>query len=491
MPPVISLRTVTNNVGWSLLSKTSTFGLKFVTVPILARLLTPEEFGIVAVAQAIVLFLGMIGGAGLAASLVIEKTEDATAIHTVFWSNLAVALAVAACLVAFGEPIARLLGAPGGGDVLRVLALIIPIQLCGDVAYALLARRMAFSRDAFWSVSSESAAALLAVTLAFAGFGLWALVAQLFAAAIIRLGGLLHAANYRPRAIFSFGQLTRLWRFSVPLMGSEVFNFVTFQSPLVIIARTLGVAPAGAFSAANRFANIPNQVVLAGLMGVLFPTFSRMAGEHERRRNALSLSTQLCTITLAPMMFGIWAVAEPGMLVIFGEKWVWAWPVLGLLAISKGILSPCSTFIPYLKGIGESRLLWWIALARATLVVTAVTTGALTGGLVAAVVWLCVANALTLLVYSAAIFRVNGTPFTSGFLVACRPMASALAMAIMVRLLVEYLAAEGHGAVFQIVAGGLAGALIYATMTAIVERAFLRRLFQLVREAFFARPRHA
>lgn len=75
MPPAISLKTVTNNVGWSVLSKTTTFGLKFVTVPILARILSPEEFGAVAVAQTVVIFLAMIGSAGLAASLVLKHGD--------------------------------------------------------------------------------------------------------------------------------------------------------------------------------------------------------------------------------------------------------------------------------------------------------------------------------------------------------------------------------------------------------------------------------
>ena len=73
MAPAINLKTVTNNVGWSVLSKTSTFGLKFVTVPILARILSPQEFGVVAVAQTVVMFLTMIGSAGLATSLVLQN----------------------------------------------------------------------------------------------------------------------------------------------------------------------------------------------------------------------------------------------------------------------------------------------------------------------------------------------------------------------------------------------------------------------------------
>ncbi len=483
MPPAISLKTVTNNVGWSVLSKTSTFGLKFVTVPILARLLSPEEFGIVAVAQTIVLFLTMVGGAGLASALIVERTEDEDTIHSVFWVNLAIALLMASALFVFAEELSSLMGAPGGGTVLRVLAFIIPIQLCGDVAYALLARRMAFDRDAFWSVLSESTGAVAAVILALFGFGLWALVAQLFISAMLRLAGLFIATGYRPRAAFAPRRVLALGRFSAGLMGSEIFNFITFQSPLIVVSRLLGIAEAGAYSAANRFSSIPNQVVLAALMGVLFPTFSHMAEDRERRWRALFLSTQVCSLLLAPMMFGLWAVAEPAMLVIFGEQWAWAWPVLGLLALSKGILAPCSTFIPYLKGIGRSGLLWWVAVARAALVTGAVSYGALSGGLVDAMIWLCVANALTLFFYSYAVLGADGRGFWRNFFIFCRPMIIALIMALATRVALESLGPAIGNPVMQLAAAGLFGGVIYVLMIVPLEWALLREVFQSVRRS--------
>lgn len=487
MPPAISLKTVTNNVGWSVLSKTSTFGLKFVTVPILARLLSPEEFGIVAVAQTVVLFLTMVGGAGLAAALIVERTEDEETIHSVFWTNLVIAIVMAAALYVFAEELSTLMGAPGGGVVLEVLAFLIPIQLCGDVAYALLARRMAFDRDAFWSVLSESAGAVGAVVLALVGFGLWALVAQLFISATLRLAGLFIATGYRPRLAFSLSRVLSLGRFSAGLMGSEVFNFITFQSPLIVISRLLGIADAGAYSAANRFSSIPNQVVLAALMGVLFPTFSHMAEDRDRRWRALFLSTQVCSLILAPMMFGLWAVAEPAMLVIFGEQWAWAWPVLGLLALSKGILAPCSTFIPYLKGIGRSGVLWWVAVVRAVIVTISVAYGAVSGGLVTAMVWLCIANGLTLFFYSYAVFRADGRPFWRSFLILCRPMIVAFAMALATRVLLEMTGDAIGGPIMQLAAAGLFGAALYAVMIVPLEWTLLKDLVQSIRRSRLAK----
>lgn len=103
MPPAPNVKTITTNVGWSVLSKTGTFGLKFVTVPILARLLSPEEFGVVAVGLTVVQFLTMIAGAGLTSALIVEKEEDMETIHTVFWANLAISCTMAAVLYIWAE----------------------------------------------------------------------------------------------------------------------------------------------------------------------------------------------------------------------------------------------------------------------------------------------------------------------------------------------------------------------------------------------------
>lgn len=481
MPPVINIRSVTNNVGWSILSKISTFGLKFVTVPILARILTPAEFGAVAVALTVVQFLAMIGGAGLAAALVIERDDDEEAVHTVFWSNLAIALVLAACVYAGSDWFARMMGAPGATPLLEAMSLLIPIQLSTSVAFALLARRMAFSKDAQWSVVSETLGALTAVGLALLGWGVWSLVIQQFVAAVVRLAGLSIASGYRPRAVVSFSRLGGLLSYSLGIMGAEISNFISFQSPLIIISRSLGIGDAGAYSASNRFASIPNQVVLTAFMGVLFPAFGHMADDPQRRSQALMLSSRVTTLLIAPMMFGLWAIAEPAMRILFGSQWAYAWPVLGLLALSKGIMSPCSTFIPYLKGVGAGTALWWTSVSRAALTIASVGLGASLGGLHTAMVALCIANAITLVGYSWVVFRVDGTAFIHAFLKTSRPMFFAIVMAVLVRFLLEQLQPTLPGTLSQVLVGGFAGTVIYCMLIYLTEKPLVWKLADMAR----------
>jgi succinoglycan exporter len=150
-------------------------------------------------------------------------------------------------------------------------------------------------------------------------------------------------------------------------------------------------------------------------------------------------------------------------------------------------MSPCSTYIPFLKGAGRSNVLWWVAMLRAALVYGLVSYGVLTGGLVAAMVWLCIANAITLVFYSWAVFRTNGTAFLSGLYVTTRPLIASIAMAVAVRFLLDHIKVDlpqglWANAMSQVAVGAVAGAVIYGVLLFLTERDLLKKLRELLRQ---------
>ena len=141
MAPTQGVKTITTNVGWSVLSKTATFGLKFVTVPILARLLTPEDFGTVAVALTVVQFLAMIGGAGLTSALIVDRDSGMDTVHTVFWANLEYFLNLLQSIDAASRVVAEN-ARDGHRDNICILSMVIirlHNTLCFMARYALVA----------------------------------------------------------------------------------------------------------------------------------------------------------------------------------------------------------------------------------------------------------------------------------------------------------------------------------------------------------------
>jgi succinoglycan exporter len=476
--PMTQKRKTIVSVAWSISSKIAIFTLKFISVPILARYLEPAELGMVASGMTVITFLLMFAGAGLTAGLIRDAQEDPLSDDTVFWTNLGVSIAAGLLVYLFASPLAGLLGAPEAAWLLQVFAPLFVLYLTPDVASSQLARRMAFDREAFVTVVAEAIGALVAIAVVLAGYGIWALIAQLYVSAVLRFLGLFLAAGYCPRLQFAAHRLSRHMHYGIRLVGADFVGFVSFQSPIVIITRMLGLPEAGTFNLTNRLADLPNQIVLTGLMSVLFPSFSRMNDDSGRQAEVLSRTTRVTTLLLAPMLFGIWSVAEPAMLVVFGEKWLFAAPVLGLLAVSKGIMSPCGSFIPYLKATGHASVLWWFGLARAMIVVAAMILGAWLDGLIGLCIALCIANVGVLLAYLAIVLKVAKLPLGQGLRDTVLPLLAAALMAIVVRIALTQGYIRLEEPLLQLAAGAAMGAVVYGLFVVLTQR---RLLVELIR----------
>jgi succinoglycan exporter len=307
------------------------------------------------------------------------------------------------------------------------------------------------------------------------------LVFQQFIAAIIRITGIAWAMRYRPKWQFSWQRLKELWSHGIKLLGADMTLFFVFESPTVIISRNLGLSATGTYSVVKNFSEIPNQIILTSLMGVLFPAFSAMQDDKERRVRAITLSARMTSLILTPILFGIWALAEPLTRIVLGEKWMHAAPILGVLCIAKLLMSPCGSYIPYLRGLGFTRELLHIAIGRLILTVGILYAVTLHGTLMDAMVAFCVINFITVIGYSAYVFKVNGQNQMDSFVQVMQPLILAGVMAIIVRALYLTFGTELH-VVLQLALFVPMGGAIYGALLWIFERELVMDLWMRLRQ---------
>jgi len=359
----------------------------------LARLLTPADFGLIGMVVVVSGFLGVFTELGFSAALIQRPEIEERHSNSVFWASLAlgVFLALALCLSApflaafYGE--GRLLW------MARVLALDFVFGAMGIVPGALLARQMRFDALARAEVLGSLASSLLGLALAFGGRGVWALVAMPLATSFVAAWVQLRASRFRPGFGFDRSALGELWGVSSHLFGYGILEYWARQVDDLLIGRVLGARALGLYSRAFSTMMMPVHEVGGVISRVMFPAFSRLAGDVERiRKEYLRLLAVIAFVTF-PVLFSLSVLAEPFILVLYGPTWVGAKTVLSIYCIAGASQAVGSTVGFVYMALGRTdQLLRWGLLA-ALVIISAIGVGIAFGSIEAVALSYTIATA--------------------------------------------------------------------------------------------------
>jgi len=446
--------------SWMMLANIASVLLKFVTIPILARMLSPEDFGVVALAMSVVIFLSYIGGkGGLSAALIASKTATSVGWNSALWMNFFIGSLLATGMFVFASPIAHLLGSDNAVEFIAVLAFLIPIQFAVDILNAKYIVSLQFKKEASISSFADVFSGIVALVAAFQGAGAWALIIQHFLAQTIRLLAFSLTGEFWLRFTFSFAELRKLLTFSILSIFVEISNFLSFHAPVIIASKLIGINASGALSVQGRLAALPGDIVLQGIAKVLFPMFSSNKLSQEGMQSGLLWSVWINSILLVPILFGLSAIAEQVTAVMLGEQYLSYGFVLAGLALSRGIMVPCSSFNPYLKASGKIKQLLWLFIFRAVLVLTTGITLSSYYGLKGLVISLVLSSVLSFLLYVPVTYSLSNIKLKKGCLSFLPAMMAGTAMyavihvflsAMTLPLMVELVSAISLGAVVYV-----------------------------------------
>jgi O-antigen/teichoic acid export membrane protein len=342
---------------------------------VLARLLSPEDFGLVAMIAVITGFLAVVGQMGFADALVQRAELEERHRSSVFWLNVLVGLALAAALVASAPYIASFYSDQRLVWLVRVLAVefaIAPLQM---VQHAILLREMRFRELALAESIAVLASSAMALAMAFAGYGVWALVAKSIASTSAVIGTLWLVSSWRPRLSFERKAIRELWRYSANLLGSSTLAYWAMQVDDLLIGRVLGPAPLGLYGRAYSTMMMPVSEVGSVLTRVMFPTFSKL--QHDRRESKalyLRLVSALGFVTF-PVMFGLGVLADRFILVLYGDQWLGATSVLRIYCVVGCSIAIGSTTVWLYKAQGRTDLMLRWGLLAATVTIASIGVG--------------------------------------------------------------------------------------------------------------------
>jgi PST family polysaccharide transporter len=305
------------------LGSVAVIGLSQLVVGVLlARLLTPADFGLVTLALVVLGLVQPLADLGLANAVVQRKSLTDRHVRTAFTFSTVVGTGIAALILVGARWLAELLGNPAMAPVVRLLALAIALRGLATVAGALLRRQLDFRRQFLIDgVSYLLGFGAVATTMATLGYGAWSLAWGALVQAAVASVSQLASARHVCRPLLALRELGDLLRFGLVNAVSGSANYVALNGGNVVVGRWLGAASLGLYERAYFLMNLPYTCVANVCSGVMFPALSRAQGDPAALRRAFLVVTQLTAMIAAPAMATM-AVAAPHLVpALYGPQW--------------------------------------------------------------------------------------------------------------------------------------------------------------------------
>ncbi len=339
-------------------------GVQFFVAVILARILSPEEFGTIAL---LYLFTGIANvfiDGGFSSALVQKQDATHTDESTVFWINLATGFLAALALWAMAPGIAKFFGYPILVPLTGTLAISLAVNALGSIHLVLFSKRLDFKKPMLVSAVASVVSGSTAVVLAMNEYGIWALAWQTIVASLVSTLMLWFVSPWRPALVFSITSATGMFRFGSYLMLSSLLDIIYNRIYALLIGKYYGVRDLAFYNRADNTKQIPVDVLSNTLARVAFPAFSAAADDPEKLRRGVQSAVRTMMLINCPIMFGIMATAENVIVVLFGETWRPAAPILEVLCIS-GIFWPLHVInLSVLKAQGHSELFFRLEIIK-------------------------------------------------------------------------------------------------------------------------------
>ncbi|MEM7435805.1 MAG: lipopolysaccharide biosynthesis protein [Myxococcota bacterium] len=327
-------RRVMKGVFWTVFQAVAGRALSFIVFIVLARLLVPADFGLVAMAGVFIAVLELLVQQGFSVAITQRETLEPAHESTAFWSNMILSVVLAGAFWIAAEPVAQLYRTEALVSVIRWLCPVLPLRALATVHIGLLQRHFRFRALGLLSVFGALVGGVAGISAAFLGWGVYALVVQQVVAGFVYVVSIWGVTRWVPTWTFSFGHLRDLISFSAHIVGAGILDVLNRRSDDLIIGLYLGDVALGLYAVAYRVLLVLNQVLAKPGTLVAFTAFSRFQDDRERVRMGFYESTRAASVISTPVFVGIAWLAPLGLPLVFGDKYVESGAVLQILALA-------------------------------------------------------------------------------------------------------------------------------------------------------------
>ncbi len=336
-------------------------GFSFIIFLFLGRLLTPDDFGLVALAAGIVEVLRLLSWVGLYEVIIGAPQLDEAAADSAFWTSVTLGLILAGVVVLAAPAIARFFVQPPLTDVIRVMSLIVVVSALGITHTGRLARNFGHKALAMRALAANFAGGIAALAVILAGGGMWALVAQRLAAELIQTVAAWTALPWVPRFRFSLSAVKQMAGFCARVTVANLVNGVSMRVQEALVGTYLPIGAVGSLRVASRLTELFQQMVFMPANQVSMVAFSRLQDDRESLQRAYIQAVRLSGLVAFPCFLALAATGPDLIPWLFGRQWQASAPVLQTLCLAVVPTTLLYFMAPVQVAIGRTGSFAWLS----------------------------------------------------------------------------------------------------------------------------------
>lgn len=469
-------------VFWNLAGLAMSRGASLVFTLFLARLLTPEAFGLIAMLMVVLELAGAFVQSGLGQALIRSKHASEVDLSTVFFTNMVLSGLAYAALFFSAPYVASFYAKPELSQLIQVMGLVVLIDATRIVQGAVCSRNMNFKLPMKAHTLGLVVSGVVAVFAAYRGAGVWSLVAQTLVSSLVSSAVIWSARTWRPSMHFSIASFKRLFSFGANLLAESLLAALYQNSYLLVIGRFFSAELTGLYFFAQKVSNLLSQQLTAAVQQATFPALSTFQDNNHILRHKYRQIIQLMMFAISPIMMLLAALATPLFSLLFDEKWQGAIPYLQLLCLA-GILFPLHAMnINILNVKGRSDLVLKIGLVKKS-VSLALLFSAIPYGVYGIVVSQVISSCLALIPNTYFSSKLIDYGLKDQLLDAFKPMLAALLAALVCRAAIV---AVDLSLIWLLILGGGLGILVYLLVSLMIRAEGFLLTVREIRQKFVA-----
>lgn len=345
---------VLNGLFWKIMENGGSQGIQFLVSVILARLLSPEEYGIVAIITIFITIANVLVQNGFSTALIQKQNVDDADFSSVFYFNLVTSGVIYLCLFAAAPGIGVFYHNENMVSVIRVLSIILFPGGVTSIQNAYISRKLEFKGLFLATLGAAVISGGLSIAMAYYGFGVWALAWQQIAYYFSLMIILFFTVSWRPKLIFASGRIKVMFSFGWKLLCASLIDTIFNNLHGLIMGKIYNEEVLGYYNRGDQFPKLIINNLSAAIQSVMLPVLAASQNDLGRVKSMLRRSIATSSFLVLPMMAGMAAVADSLVLALLGEKWMFCVPFLRIMCIAYSFWPIHIANLQALNAVGRS-----------------------------------------------------------------------------------------------------------------------------------------